>query len=215
MGDYFGRLIWMMNIQNTEAGGNFLYPASYSNKFTRSWSVGKYIYFLINGRIIKVLNVSRPASILVPTRLKTSLPMSPCLSHGLRRMVFQSQKLREEVLSLGYRKYYELASPFMKAKPGTYRNVEYLDIKSFYYTIHQQIYPYFNPKGVSDMKLSEIALAKYDEVRKGYDATQFITSLFQEQKRENTLLNKIVEQIASTSYNDTLDKTMVKKAGIS
>ena len=202
----------MTNLMEDQQQVNFLYPASYENKFTRSWKVGNYIYFLINGKVIKVLNVPRPASVMIPTQLKKTLPMSPCLSHGLRRMVFQSQKVREEILSLGYRKYYELASPFMKAKRGTFKNVEYLDIKSFYYAIHQQLYPYFNPKGVSDMKTSKITLTKYNKERTGYDAKNFINSLFTEKKNEHTIFDKAVEQIAETPYGDVLDKSMVKKS---
>jgi len=191
---------------------SFLYPASYANKFTKSWLSGNYIHFLIDGNITKVLNVSRPASILVPTELKTTLPPSPCLSHGLRRMAFNNLKIREEISAMGYRNYYHLASPFMKAKRGTYTNVNYLDIKSFYYTIHQQLYPYFNSKGVKDMKLDEITLTKYDKKRKGYDASKHIDSLFKERKTEGTYFDRAVERIAKTPYGDVLDKSMVKKS---
>lgn len=202
----------MIDEHETQNHANFLYPASYSNKFTRSWKVGNYIYFMIDNEVIKVLNIPRPASIMVPTHLKDALPSSPCLSHGLRRMAFQNHDIREEIMSMGYRKYYELASPFMKAKRGTYKNVKYLDIKSFYFAVHQQLYPYFNPKGVSDMKTSKIILTKYQKERTGYDARNYIDSLFTEKKNENTHLDKAVEQISKMPYGDNLDKSMVKKS---
>lgn len=206
------------------------YPASLKKTFRYSWKQGKYVYFKTENELIRLLDVLRPSQCFAPTAF--NFPISSTLTHALRGHF--SRNLSASTLQTFNKSrtgdFFYLESPYMKAKRGTFENVDYFDVKSFYYVIHNQLikhYDFVNTQNnLANCKKEPIDLKKYPksvdkegktifEKKEGYDLRENISDFFIEpdyQQAEVKDVSGFVNGVVSQKFIDILDKTILKKS---
>jgi hypothetical protein len=206
------------------------YPANLSDTFFCSWKDGGFVYFKTKTNLIKILDVLRPSQCFSPTSLSFDSPST--LTHALRKQFFKEvpkQTLSEFDKGITG-DYFYLESPFMKAKRGTFKNINYLDIKSFYFTLHNQLIKHFafeNVKSLLEHQKKElIDLKKYPklitsknehayEQKEGYDLRENVSDFFVEDEFRSKDVKAIpvfLKNLVSKGVVDVFDKAMLKKS---